>query len=177
MTPPDEEKNIDVLSALLQSKGLDASDFIDVINALSNIKKREQDKIEKEEKEEVEKENKIFKNKEFLYETRQDVFIYQDGRTKSGRWYIRIYDDKTKKVFSKSLKTTNKIEAKYLADKVYAENKDRMRRGVKLVSLTTKDLIDFYLKLRFKERTNTPHAGITYTSYDNLIKKLKYWEE
>ena len=48
MTPPDEEKNIDVLSALLQSKGLDASDFIDVINALSNIKKREQDKIEKE---------------------------------------------------------------------------------------------------------------------------------
>jgi len=177
LTPPDDEKNIDVLSALLQSKGLDASDFIDVINALSNIKKREQDKIEKEEEEEVEKENKIFKNKEFLYETRQDVFIYQDGRTKSGRWYIRIYDDKTKKVFSKSLKTTNKIEAKYLADKVYAENKDRMRRGVKLVSLTTKDLIDFYLKLRFKERTNTPHAGITYTSYDNLIKKLKYWED
>ena len=176
MTPPEEKQSIDALSALLELKGLDASDFIDVINALSNIKKREQDKIEKEEKTEEEKENKIFKNKEFLYESRQDVFIYQDGRTKSGRWYIRIYDDKTKKVFSKSLRTTNKIEAMHQAQKIFEENKERMRKGVKLVSLTTKDLIDTYLKLRFKERTNTPHAGITYTSYDNLIKKLKYWQ-
>lgn len=177
MTPPEEKKNIDALSALLELKGLDASDFIDVVNALANIKKRDQEKIEKEEEAEEQKENKIFKNKEFLYETRKDVCIYQDARTKSGRWYIRIYDEKTKKVFSKSLKTTNKIEAKYLAEKIYAENKDRMRKGVKLVSLTTKDLVDTYLKIRFKQRTNTPHAGITIRSYDNLIKKLKYWEE
>ena len=51
-----------------------------------------------------------------------------------------------------------------------------MRKGVKLVSLNTKELIDTYLKLRFKERTNVPHAGITYKSYDNLIKLLKYWQ-
>jgi integrase len=178
LTPPEEKQNIDALSALLELKGLDASDFIDVINALSNIKKREQTKIEKEEAEaEKPKENKIYQNKRFLYETRQDVFIYQDGRTKSGKWYIRIYDDKTKKVFSKSLRTTNEIEAAAQAQKIFEENKERMRKGVKLVSLTTKDLIDYYLKWRFQQRTTIPHAGITYTSYDNLIKKLKYWEE
>ena len=158
-------------------KGLDASDFIDVINALSNIKKREQEKIEKEEEAEEKKENKIYTNKRFLYESRQDVFIYQDGRTKSGRWYIRIYEEKTKKVFSKSLRTTNEIEALAQAQKIFEENKERMRKGVKLVSLNTKGLIDYYLKWRFQQRTHIPHSGITYTSYDNLIKKLKYWEE
>ena len=87
-------------------KGLDANDFIDVINALSNIKKKEQEKIEKDEKAAVEPEKKIFKDKEFVYETRTDVFIFKDGRTKSGRYYIRIYDEKTKKVISQSLRTT-----------------------------------------------------------------------
>ena len=46
-----------------------------------------------------------------LYETRQDVFIYKDGRTKSGRYYVRIYDARTKRTHSESLRTTNRIEA------------------------------------------------------------------
>lgn len=177
MTPPPEKQSIDALASLLEIKGLDASDFIDVINALSKIKQREQEDKEKAEAEPEEKKKKIFVDKEFVFDTREDVFIYKDGRTKSGRYYIRIYDAKTKKVFSQSLKTTNRIEALTLAEKIYAENKDRMRRGVKLVSLTTKELIDSYLKIRFQERTNIPHSGITISSYDNLIKKLKYWEE
>ena len=177
MPPPQEQQDINALSSLLALKGLDANDFIDVINALSNIKKKEQEKIEKDEKAAVEPEKKIFKDKEFVYETRTDVFIFKDGRTKSGRYYIRIYDEKTKKVFSQSLRTTNRIEALASAEKIYAENKSRMQKGVKLTSLTTKELIDTYLKLRFKERTNVPHAGITIVSYDNLISKLKYWKD
>jgi integrase len=177
LTPPQEQQDINALASLLQSKGLDAGDFIDVINALANIKKRDQERIEQQESGTAEQEKKIFKDKEFIFDTRKDVFIYKDGRTKSGRYYIRIYDDKTKKVFSQSLKTTNRIEALASAENIYAENKDRMRRGVKLISLTTKELITTYLRLRFKERTNIPHAGITIGSYDNLIKQLKYWEE
>ena len=177
MTPPQEQQDINALAVLLESKGLDAGDFIDVINALANIKRRDQERIDKEESESSEPQRKIFRGKEFVFDTRQDVFIYKDGRTKSGRYYIRIYDDKTKKVFSQSLKTTNRIEALASAETIYAENKDRMRRGVKLISLTTKELIATYLKLRFTERTNIPHAGITIGSYDNLIKQLKYWDE
>ena len=175
MTPPEEKTNIDALSNLLALKGLDASDFIDVINALSNIKKRDAEKDEKDEEVAVEK-KKIFVDKEFVFEGREDAFIYKDGRTKSGRYFLRIYDPKTKKVFSQSLRTSNRIEALSKAQEMYAENIHRMKRGVKLVSLNTKELCNLYLKERFKERTTIPHEGITYTSYDNLIKQLKYWE-
>ena len=77
MTPRDDKGDINALASLLEVKGLDASDFIDVINALANIKKRD---AEKEEivKKEPEKKNKIFGDKEFLWETRDDVFIYTE---------------------------------------------------------------------------------------------------
>lgn len=176
MPAPDEQGNINALADLLSAKGLDASDFIDVINALSNIKKRDAEKQEKDAAAEEEAGLKIFVDKEFLFPTRQDCFIYRDGRTKSGRYYIRIYDERTKKVFSQSLKTTNRIEALASAEKIYVENKGKLRKGVKLTSITTKELIGIYLRTRFKERTKIPHAGITNESYDNLIKKLKYWE-
>ena len=177
LTPPEEQTNINALSALLETKGLDASDFIDVINALANIKQRDAAKEEKDaEKEEASKQKKIFVDKEFVYETRQDVFIYKDGRTKSGRYYVRIYDEKTKRVFSQSLRTTNRIEALAKAEQLYRENKDAMRRGVKLVSINTKELIRLYENERRKTITDIPHQGITYTSFNNLCKMLKKWE-
>ena len=111
MTPPEEQTNINALSNLLALKGLDAGDFIDVINALSNIKQRDAAKEEKEQKKAAEKKNKIFVDKEFVFEGRDDAFIYRDGRTKSGRYFLRIYDANTKRVFSQSLRTTNRIEA------------------------------------------------------------------
>ena len=177
LTPPEEQTNINALSALLETKGLDASDFIDVINALANIKQRDAAKEEKDaEKEEASKQKKIFVDKEILYETRQDVFIYKDGRTKSGRYYVRIYDEKTKRVFSQSLRTTNRIEALAKAEQLYRENKDAMRRGVKLVSINTIELIRLYENERRKTITDIPHQGITYTSFNNLCKMLKKWE-
>ena len=60
MTPPEEQSNINALSSLLDAKGLDASDFIDVINALSNIKKRDAEKEVKGQEKETVKEKKIF---------------------------------------------------------------------------------------------------------------------
>ena len=34
-----------------------------------------------------------------------------------------------------------------------------------------------YTWQRFKERTSVPHTGITYNSYETLVKHLKYWED
>ena len=175
MTPPEEQTNINALSNLLALKGLDAGDFIDVINALSNIKQRDAAKEEKEQAKAAEKKNKIFVDKEFVFEGRDDAFIYRDGRTKSGRYFLRIYDANTKRVFSQSLRTTNRIEALSKAQEMYAENRHRMKRGVVFTSINSKQLTDIYLKERFKERTNIPHQGITYRSYDTLIKQLKNW--
>lgn len=176
MTPLEDNSNINALASLLEGKGLDASDFIDVINALANIKRRDAAKQEADEQKEAEKRNKIFVDKEFVIPTREDCFIYKDGRTKSGRYYVRIYDAKKKKVFSKSLGTTNRLEALHLAEKLYVEMKDKLGKGVALKSITTKELINIYLKQRFSERSDIPHNGITIKSYDGLIKKLKYWE-
>ena len=153
MSSTSENEALTALASLLDEKGLTASDFLDAINAVANIKKREAETAEKASQE---PEKKIYRDKEFVYETRTDVFIYRDGRTKSGRYYVRIYDEKTKRDYVKSLRTSNRIEALASAEKEYRENKDRMKRGVKLVSLNTKELINIYLKLRFKERSDTP---------------------
>ena len=104
MTPPQEQQDINALASLLELKGLDAGDFIDVINALANIKKRDQERIEKEEQEPKAKENKIFKDKEFVFEHRQDIFVYRDGRTKSGRYMFGYMTKRLKKVFSSEFK-------------------------------------------------------------------------
>jgi len=176
LPPPEEQQNLDALGALLESRGLDAADFIDTLNLLSAIKKRDEEKAAKEAKKQEEKGLKIFGEKEYVFETRTDVFIYRDNRTKSGRYYVRIYDTRTKKVHSESLRTTNRIEALAKAEKLYREKRDKLTRGVKMVSIDTKELIGIYLRTRFKERSNIPHTGITYASYENLVKKLKYWE-
>ena len=167
LTPPEEQSNINALPSLLDAKGLDASDFIDVINALSNIKKRDAEKEAKEQEKETIKEKKIFVDKEYVHETRRDVLIYRDGRTKSGRYYVRIYDDKTKKVFSQSLRTSNRIEGLARAEYIYRENKDAMRRGVKLTSINTHELVRLYANARIKTITDIPHAGITKGSFNN----------
>ena len=110
MTPPPEEQaNLNALSNLLEMKGLNASDFIDVINALSNIKQRDAAKEEKEEEKASKIKNKIFVDKEFVFEGREDAFIYKDGRTKradiSSAFMMQI-----RKNFVKS-KNHNRIEA------------------------------------------------------------------
>lgn len=52
MTPPDQQQpSIDALSNLLDLKGLDASGFIDVINVLGKIQKRDAAKEAREEEE------------------------------------------------------------------------------------------------------------------------------
>ena len=176
MTPLQDNSNINALVSLLEGKGLDAGDFIEVINALANIKRRDAEKQTKEEEKTPEIRNKIFVDKEFVIPTREDCFIYRDGRTKSGRYYVRIYDGKKKRVFSKSLGTTNRLEAIHLAEQLYVETKGKLGKGVAIKSITTKELINIYLNQRFKEVSDIPHNGITIKSYDALIKKLKYWE-
>ena len=122
------------------------------------------------------KDLKIYKDKEFVFETRQDCFIYRDNRTKSGNYYIRIYDALTKKEFSKSLRTPNRHQALVAAEILYREKRDKLTRGVRMTSITTAELIDLYLKKRAKEISPIPHTGITQESYDTLISHLNYWK-
>ena len=72
-------KNIEGIKNLVDEGGYDIEQILSVLNALNAIKKNDAKKA----KEENElKENKIFLDKEFIYETRDDVYIYRDNRTK-----------------------------------------------------------------------------------------------
>ena len=62
---------------------------------------------------------KIYIDKEFVFETRDDCFIYRDGRVKCGNYYVRIYDALAKKEFSKSLRTNNRHQALVAAEVLY----------------------------------------------------------
>lgn len=177
MTEEGTPSTINSLDALLASKGLDVSDFITAIDAIAKIKERDLKKLEKEEAEANKSQKKIFVDKEFVYETRTDVFVYKDGRTKSGRYYVRIYDPRTKRTHSESLRTTNRIEALSKAEQIYRERKDALNRGVKVYSINTKELIRLYQVERRKELTDIPHMGITHSSFKTLCTQLKYWED
>ena len=177
MTADDTTSTINSLDALLASKGLDVGDFITAIDAIAKIKERDAAKQEKEELKQKEKQKKIFVDKEFVYETRTDVFIYRDGRTKSGRYYVRIYDPRTKRTHSESLRTSNRIQALSKAEQLYREQKDALHRGVKVHSINTKELLRLYQVERRKEITDIPHMGITPQSFKTLCTQLKYWED
>ena len=177
MSAPNPDTNINNLAELLASKGLDASDFIDVITALGNIKKRDAEKEIKDAEKAAKGKTKFIKDKEFVYETRTDVFIYRNGNTQSGRYYVWIYDEKTRRRFTQSLRTSNRIEALAKAEELYREHKDALRRGVKLNSINTHELVRLYQTERRQTITDIPHQGITHSSFNTLVKHLTCWEK
>ena len=67
-----EKNNIDALSSLLKENGLDASDFIGVVQALGAIKQREQE--EHVQKKQPVK-NKVIDDKEYIFPTREFFLI------------------------------------------------------------------------------------------------------
>ena len=87
-----------------------------------------------------------------------------------------IYDEKTKRRFTQSLRTTNRIEALAKAEQLYREQKDALRRGVKLTSIDTHELVRLYQTERRQTITDVPHQGITFDSFNTLVKHLKHWE-
>ena len=176
MTPPDNQidlKNIEGITKLVADGGYEVEQILSVLNALNAIKKNDERKALEEEPQE----NKIFLDKEFVYETRDDVYIYRDNRTKKKGYYIRIYDPKTQKHWSKSLKTTNRMVAMTQAEKIYAERKGRLSFGVRPESITARDLSALYQAERRKLITNIPHQGITPKSMDSLCNHIKHWED
>ena len=76
MTPPDNKidiKDIEAISSLVDKEGYDPEQIITVLTALNAIKRND---ATKKKAVEAPPENKIFLDKEFIYETRDDVYIY-----------------------------------------------------------------------------------------------------
>ena len=120
MTDTPENEQLNALSSLLDSQGLSAKDFMQVLSVLGNAKKENNEKQKK-----LATEGKIFLNKEFIIPARTDVYIYQDNRTKNKNYYIRIWEPKTRKHFSQSLKTNIREIAFTRANEIYLNNSNK----------------------------------------------------
>ena len=99
-----------------------------LLELFADLKKPKSETVNKT----VEKENAVYIEKEYLYEGRQDAFIYRDNRTKNKNYYLHVWDSATKKRFTKSLRTTKREIAIAEAGRIYAETRHRLGIGVKL---------------------------------------------
>ena len=174
MTDTPENENLSALSSLLESAGLTAKDFMQTLSVLGNAKK---ENIEKQKK--LATEGKIFLNKEFIIPARTDVYIYQDNRTKNKNYYIRIWEPKTRKHFSQSLKTNIREIAFTRANEIYLNRVGRLNFGLNNKSITANELVAKYSQLRQKDISKTPKTtgGITEQSWIAITDRIRYYEK
>ena len=62
-----------------------------LLELFADLKKPKSETVNKT----VEKENAVYIEKEYLYEGRQDAFIYRDNRTKNKNYYLHVWDSAT----------------------------------------------------------------------------------
>ena len=174
MTNTPENEQLNALSSLLESAGLTAKDFMQTLSVLGNAKK---ENIEKQKK--LATEGKIFLNKEFIIPARTDVYIYQDNRTRNKNYYIRIWEPKTRKHFSQSLKTNIREIAFTRANEIYLNRVGRMNFGLNNKSITANELVSKYSQLRQKDISKTPKTtgGITEQSWIAITDRIRYFEK
>ena len=174
MTNTPENEHLSAISSLLESAGLTAKDFVQTLSVLGNAKK---ENIEKQKK--LATEGKIFLNKEFIIPARTDVYIYQDNRTKNKNYYIRIWEPKTRKHFSQSLKTNIREIAFTRANEIYLNRVGRLNFGLNNKSITANELVKKYSELRRKDISKTPKTtgGITEQSWIAITDRIRYYEK
>ena len=179
MVDPSDTRFADAIESIAGLKGIDPDVIRTTLQVLSVVQEDKEKREQKKEAAESEsKKNKVFANKEYIFETRQDVFVYTDARTKGNWYYIYIKNEKTgRPPHKESLRTTNRIHALAKAQEIYTERRHKMNLGVKFTSITTKQLIDRYLKEREADIRSNPKEGLTQDSYNTLISNLKYWSD
>ena len=111
---------------------------------------------------------KNYLNKELVYED-ETAFLYQRGDTKTKTYYLRIFDQKSRKPYVKSLGTTDRAKALVKARTIYQEIKGKIDRGERLRTITSKELVETYLGSLHV--SDIPHTGVT----PDTLKLKKYF--
>ena len=117
---------------------------------------------------------KNYLDKQLVYEDEQ-AWIYRRGDTKAKTWYLRIFDEKSKRPFVKSLGTQDHARALTKARTIYQEVKGKIDRGERLHSITSEELVKKYLNSL--HITEIPHEGVTPDSYRLKKYFLDKWLE
>ena len=166
MTPSGPD-NLEKLREVVGDLDLTPEDLLMVLSSVVSLKKKREEETQG---------NKVIQDKIYLWENTKDSYIYRDGRTQGGNFYLRIYCRETKKVFSKSLRTSSREEGIVLGRKMYSETYGKLIRGEKTKSLTTKDLVQTYLEREERRISPIPKTGITIQTYNQKKQYLRVWE-
>ena len=94
--PPINREQVEVLTSLLESKGLDAGDLVDAIKMLADAKAKA-GKVPAPD----ELGMKVYGDKEFLYAGFTDAWIYRNNKTQGRNYYLRV-KEKGKSPYVKS---------------------------------------------------------------------------
>ena len=161
---------VNALDSLLTTAGFDAGDLQIALEAIKQAKELSLNKKKDD------NELQYYLDKTLVYEDR-DAYIYRRATSKSGRWYLRIYDFKSGKPVIKSLKTIDKVQALTTARMLYIEIKGKMDRGERLKSISTMELVEKWeLKLK-SQISDIPHTGLTLDSFKQKQYFLKNWRD
>jgi len=118
---------------------------------------------------------KIWQDKQLIYDD-ENAFIYRRGDTKARYYqlYIKV-PNKKNKPYTKSLKTSDTARAVILAREEYKNITEKIRKGERIRSITSLELVDLYLRSLEQKITTIPRKGITPETF--RIKKvlLKMW--
>jgi integrase len=151
--------------------GLDPELLADAYSTLkegSEIAAGHKDQVQSKSGQAGRKSKKNYLNKELIYED-ELAFIYQRGDTVKKTYYLRIFDQKSKKPYVKSLGTTDRAKAVVKARTIYQEIRGKIDRGERLRSITSEELVDQYIKsIHISE---IPHTGVT----PEALKVKKYF--
>ena len=162
------EQAISALDTLLTHAGFDAGDLQVALEAIKNAKEQSLEKSDDQ--------YKFFVDRTLIYED-HDAFIFKRADSKSGRWYLRIYDSKRTKPVIRSLKTSDKIQALASARLIYIELKGKIERGERLKSINPIELITKWDEKLKAQISDIPHEGIVPASYKNKRYFLDNWKE
>jgi len=168
--PPINKEQVEVLTSLLDSRGLDAGDLVDAIKMLADAKEKA-GKVPAPD----EMGMKVYGDKEYLYAGFTDAWVYRNNKTQGRNYYLRV-KEKGKTPYVKSLDTQDRSEALVKGRMLYQEVRGKIQRGEKSRSLITSKLIEKYLASEFKKISPVPKAGITKETYECKKGYLKIWQ-
>ena len=169
-TVTDNSVILNAVETLLSSAGYDTNQLNVALDVLKNAK--EQSLVDKKE------ENVFWLDKTFIYEDIDDCFIYRRADSVSGRWYLRLYDEKNNKPVVRSLKTTDKTKGIATARIMYMELRGKIDRNEKLQQITAEELIQKYEKTLVEKISEIPMSGgITPDHYKVKRYHLRTWRE
>ena len=161
---------LNAVNALLSSAGFNKDELNIALDAIKNAK--EQSLVDKKQ------ENTFWLDKTFIYPDINDCFIYKRATSVSGKWYLRIYDEKNNKPVVRSLKTTDKNKAIATARVMYMELRGKIDRNEKLQQITAEELIQKYEKTLIAKISDIPMSGgITPDHYKVKRYHLRTWRE